>query len=532
MDAAAIEWDVVIVGTGMGGATIGYTLAKAGLRVLFVERGLDLRGFQSGIIYNRFVEDDPSFPSLSAEEQSLRLVRGGRSQDELHYSTNGRSTRVQPYVGCGTGGSTALYGMVLERLFPQDFQPGLCYPEPGDSSRPDAWPIRYEDLRPWYEQAEDLYRVRGMRDPLRREEGKELLPPPPISHQSGPIFQTLAGQGLHPYQLHVGSECIPGCRTCQGYLCGSRCKSDAATMCLTPAIEEYGACLLTECTALSLDADRTQVRRLHCSWRGQLLELRSKLFILAAGALLTPVLLLNSKSALWPNGLANASGQVGCNLMRHSIDLYVLMKAPRAPLDAFAKDLGCNDFYCSGRGKLGTVQTFGIAPPLTYLRSRPGFNLWRLLGPAGPLIQQRYSQQPILGAIMEDLPYVENRVGPDGSLQDSGSFRLSLRYNLSSADRRRRQVFREAVTQVLRPLRPKRVGGTTDLPALGHVCGTCRFGADPATSVLDPWNRAHGLSNLYVVDGSFFPTSGGTNPALTIAANALRVGQHLQSSVR
>jgi choline dehydrogenase-like flavoprotein len=74
------------------------------------------------------------------------------------------------------------------------------------------------------------------------------------------------------------------------------------------------------------------------------------------------------------------------------------------------------------------------------------------------------------------------------------------------------------------------VWGTSDRPAFGHVCGTCRFGTDPASSVLDPWNRAHGLSNLFVVDASFFPTSGGINPALTIAANALRVAYHLQTT--
>lgn len=530
MDPATTEWDAVIVGTGMGGSTLGYTLAKAGKRVLFLERGLDLRRPGSGIIHNRFVEDDPLFRRLSVEEQSLRIARGGRSRDVLQYFANGQSSRVQPFIGCGTGGSTALYGMVLERLFPQDFEPGQSHSERGESSLPEAWPIRYQDLRPWYELAEDLYGVRGGPDPLRSHESKKLLPPPAISAQSAPLFEALFKQGLHPYQLHVGSKCIPGCRTCQGYLCGSRCKNDAATICLTPAIEKHGASLLTECTVRSLEASRTNVQRLHCSWRGKRLELRAKHFVLAAGALLTPALLLHSKSAAWPNGMANDSGLVGCNLMRHYIDLYVLTKAPELTDDMFVKELGFNDFYDSEHGKLGTVQTFGLAPPLTYLRDRPGLNLWTLLGPAGPAVWRRYARRPILGAIMEDLPYLRNRVQPDKTFQTDGSFRLSLHYEPGPEDQRRRLVFRKEITRVLRPFRPMRVGGTTDLPALGHVCGTCRFGSDPTTSVLDPWNRAHGLANLYVADGSFFPTSGGLNPALTIAANALRVGEHILSS--
>jgi len=213
--------------------------------------------------------------------------------------------------------------------------------------------------------------------------------------------------------------------------------------------------------------------------------------------------------------------------MRHSIDLYVLTKAP--PLGALTKEIAFNDLYVAGNDKFGTVQSFGIAGPLGYLRNRPGFNIWRLLGPAAPYLWNTYARQPILGAIMEDPPQAENRIVPEGPITSSGRYRLSMYYRLAPRDLIRRDRFRKTLREVLAPFKPIRGRGTTDRPALGHACGTCPFGSDGETSVLGPWNRAHGISNLYIVDASFFPTSGGLNPALTIAANALRVANHIEA---
>lgn len=532
MNPESATWDAVIVGTGMGGATVGYALAKAGWRVLFVERGLDLHSRESDRIYDRFVEDRPGFRRLSDSEKDRQIARGGRSIDRITDpgGTPGGSATFNPYIGCGTGGSSALYGMVLERLFPVDFTRDSANLTDRGSAAP-SWPISYEELRPWYEAAERLYRVRGGADPLRPGEAAALLPPPDFSEESASIFGTLIKQGVHPYRVHTACEERHGCLTCQGHLCGSDCKNDSARICLIPAVRDYGATVLTECAALSFEASRTSVQQLVCSRRGERITLRSRIFVVAAGALLTPALLLHSQSACWPDGLANDSGLVGRNLMRHAIDLYVLARAPRLRRDTLTKELAFNDFYVHDSGKLGAVQSFGLAMPLGYLQNRPGLNPWRLLGPVAPLLWNRYSRQPIFGAILEDSPSPDNRVEPGGDITDSGRYRLTVRYRLSEDDRRRRQQFRTALDGVLAPFKPIRVRGTTDRPALGHVCGTCRFGTDPKTSVLDRWNRAHGLSNLFVVDASFFPTSGGMNPALTIAANALRVAYHLESTM-
>jgi len=498
----AIEWDVVVAGTGIGGATLGHALAKAGRRVLFVERGRDLRA--GGAIRGRFAEAGEDSRGLPESEKLHRIAAGGRATDVVEDRTGSQAVPFTPYVGSGTGGSSALYGMVMERFLREDFA---------------EWPVGFDEMRPWYAEAERLYRVRGETDPLRPGEGEELLPPRPLSRAGAEIAGVLRGRGMNPYRLHLACEEKDGCRSCQGYLCDRECKNDAAAVCLVPALQAHGAELLTDCTAVSFAADGRRVASLQCVWRGERLVLRAKLFVLAAGAMLTPVLLQQS-------GLANELGQVGRNLMRHSIDLYVLTRAPRLEENEPAKEIGFSDFCGEKGGRFGSVQSFGTAGPLDYLRSRPGVNVWRLLGPLGRPMWNAFARQPILATILEDRPCAENRVWSEG-LGPDGSVRLAMRYRLSEDDLRRREEFRRLASEALAPFRPIRARGTSDRPALGHVCGTCRFGNDSRTSVLDRWNRAHGVDNLYVADASFFPTSGGMNPALTIAANALRAADHL-----
>jgi len=527
-DPEATLWDVLVVGTGVGGATVGYALAQTGRRVLFIEKGLDVRP-QAGGISGRYVEDTRGFRSRSPAQRRDELARGGRATSTIDKVDGARRSAFVPYVGTGTGGSSALFGMVMERFFPVDFVPAQAFEDRGGSSLPDAWPISYESFRPWYERAERLYRVRGTSDPLRSsEDGAALLPPPPLAAGNAEFSEALAALGLHPYRLHRAAEQVPGCKTCSAYICAFGCKNDAARMCLTPALEQHGAHLLTECAATFLDADRTAVRRVVCSWRGRRLELRAKTVILAAGALASPALLLNSRSELWPNGLANDSGMVGRNLMLHISELYVLATAPKTPENAWRREIAFNDYYAASFGKFASVQSAGPPPPLSYHRNRTGLNLWRLLGPLAPLVWNPLSRRPFLGFYMEDLPYFENRVWPESAADADGNVRLGLRYRLGPSDRSRLRLFARLLVSRLRPFRPIPIFRVGDRqPDVTHACGTCRFGTDPRSSVLDPWNRAHGLDNLYVVDSSFFPSSAGTNPSLTIAANALRVGHHV-----
>lgn len=516
------HWDYLVIGTGVGGATLGHALSKAGRKLLFLEKGRahfrhadTLRGAYPESFFPR--EEAPS------ARYANFLAKAGRCYDEIQ---DGQRNFV-PYIGCGAGGSSALYGMAMERFFPADFEPGKHFSDGSGSSLPDAWPIRYETMAPYYRHAEELYRVRGGRDPLRPE-SPALLPPPTMSPRNAELYAHFEARGLHPYQLPQACESVPGCECCQGYLCSRECKNDAGRICLEPAVSDHGATLLDECEVVRLEATADRVTGVVCRRQGRTATFRADQVILGAGALMTPALLLRSVSAHWPQGLANASGLVGRNLMRHCIDLYLVFT--RESGENRFKEVGLSDFYTLEGGKFGTVQSFGLLPPAPILTATMHKDLhdavpWvsSLFGLTRPLLRsvlaRLFGRGLLLAAIMEDLPYADNRVIPGPP--------LGIDYRLRAHDLARLRSFRTHVASSLKPYGFLSLHQAEKNSMLAHACGTCRFGDDPATSVLDPNNRAHGISNLHVVDSSFFPTSAGTNPALTVAANALRVADYL-----
>lgn len=532
-DPEGIDWDVIVVGTGMGGATAGLALARAGRRVLFVEKGRLLHGRGAGAPPIEAPADDSPEARLGTGRWPHRL-RGKTSFGELDFHAP---------LGCGSGGSTALYAAGLERLSPADFRPRANFPDAADSSLPERWPIGYEDLRPYYEEAEALYRVRGTADPLDAAPVR-LLPPPPLNPRDQHFFESFDQRGLHPYRLHAGYEFVDGCTGCTSGPCHRECKSDAARICLLPALREHGAALLSECEVWRLEAGAAAVRALRCRQRGREFSLRARIVVLAAGAYMSPTLLLNSRSTDWPEGLANRSGMVGRNLMFHASDFVAVSPLRRLSGAGPQKTLAFNDFYRSDEGKLGTFQavgaSVGVGQIMQFLRdaadkdprwwmkfASPRPRWWRKL--SSPLVRAvalmvyhlgNFKHAAVWATIVEDLPYLHNRV-----IADPGSVNgMRFEYRYPAELKARVAAFRRRLAERLAPHRVIVLTGPNNIN-FGHVCGTCRFGDDPATSVLDRDNRAHGIDNLYVVDASFFPSSGGTNPSLTIAANALRVAR-------
>lgn len=533
------EWDIIVIGTGMGGATLGYALAKAGKSVLFCEKGrsylnnpLALQGDYAESFFPR-----PEYPQPKHREI---LARAGRWTDEIKDLSSAHTHRFIPFIGSGTGGSTALYGMAIERFFPADFTPRRNYPNASESTLPENWPITYEEIRPYYEAVERLFRVRGTADPLRGNESLDhFLRPPPLSPGSEELHNFLLGKGLHLYRLPMACEYVSGCEGCQGYLCDKDCKNDSARICLAPAVTQFGAHLLDECEVLKIVATQSEVTEVVCSWQGRQLTLRAAVVVLAAGALGTPRLLLNSSSTLWPNGLANDSGLVGKNLMRHFVDLYAIKPKTHQKISVNLKEIAFNDFYVDNNQKFGTVQSFGSLPPASVLvesieegliEGRFPFTglLFKLVKPIVKFFLARlFSRRIILATIMEDLPYKDNMITLSDKTDEHGRRQIILKYHIREHDRTRIEAFRKKISNLLKPYSFMLIKQAENNERIAHAYGTCRFGLNPKESVLDANNRAHGLSNLYVVDSSFFPSSGGTNPGLTIAANALRVAEHI-----
>jgi choline dehydrogenase-like flavoprotein len=533
-EAERVVWDVIVVGTGMGGGMLGHRLARSGRRVLFVEKGRSTLPGTPGTIRAAMPELAEPRAARSAETHYDALARAGRTTDEITDISGRFSKRFVPFIGSGTGGSSALYGMVCERFFVDDFTPRQNFRDPGDSTVPEAWPLTYDQMSPWYAEAEKLLGVRGQPDPLRPEAAEVGLPAaPPFSAHNQPLVNYLAGRGLHPYHLPMACDYTDDCATCQTYLCPQSCKNDAARNGVLPAVNEHGAQLLADCRVVRLEADRTQVTQVICQRRSDMLALKAKVVVLAAGALVTPVLLLNSRSGDWPRGLANGSDWVGRNLMRHLLDPIEIWPHPGHKTTAANKEIGLNDFYFWEGQKYGTVQSFGAIPPMEMLTNRPDWRgkTLRMMSPAVRQVYERFfTGGLVLAAMMEDLPYLDNRILPFDRPSVDGRQRLRLQYRLHPNEIQRHAAFLSLLKEVVEPFRKLSLGSGKDNANLGHVCGTCRFGTDPTTSVLDPQNRAHEVDNLYVVDTSFFPSSAGLNPSLTVAANALRVAEHINQA--
>jgi choline dehydrogenase-like flavoprotein len=417
----------------------------------------------------------------------------------------------------------------LERFEPSDFSPAGS-----DLQSAEKWPISYQEFVPYYRRAEHLYGVRGTRDPLCPEDDSELLEPPPLTECDADFVESLKASGMHPYRVHVAFAYKPGCTECLGHVCPRRCKGDAKTICLEPALATGNASLIDRCEVERLEADADRVHAIIGQRDGQAVSIRARIVVLAAGAYFSPLLLLKSSNQFWPNGLANASGLVGRNLMFHVSDFITVWPRKKLSMAGPRKTIAFRDFYSYGGQKLGSVQSTGISVGYGYvvyfLKNAFDRSRWHWLKPVRPLLRipaylasLLFGRATVFATNMEDRPYHDNRI----LLDPNAPGHLRFEYTVHDELRTRIKLMRKLLKQAFAQHRSIITGQEVSLN-YGHPCGTCRFGNDPSTSVLDPNNRAHGLENLYVVDASFMPTSGGANPSLTIAANALRVADHLK----
>lgn len=525
------DWDTLIVGTGLGGATLGHALAREGEKVLFIEKGADYLNNPDALRGN-FLESLVPNPE---DRTPLTWRNGGRSDAKLWDVRKNRW--VKPIMGSGTGGSSALYGMVMERFWPQDFEPRQYHPQSPDSVLPNRWPFGFKDLEPYYEAAEKLYGVTCTSvDPFRPDQTFFYRPGPCPDPKGARLSRFLRSRGVHPYGMPLALDWKEGCQFCQSFLCDKDCKNDSAKVCLRPALRDFGAVLVPNAEVLTLEADDRRVTGVQALIGNERFHFRAKRVVLAAGALWTPLLLLRSCSDRWPNGLANRSGLVGRNLTRHYIDLLAILSRSTFPKHYTLKELLINDFYSCAEGKFGAVGAFGHMPPSFMITEDIENDLavsgkaWaqRLFRFGRPLVRKvlsrLFQQAGYLALILEDLPFRDNRVY---WREDAGGTHPALDYLIRPSEWDRIRKFRRMVRGVLFPNPTLLFAQADNLKFLAHISGTCCAGEDPRASVVDRWGRAHDLENLYLADASVFPSAGGTNPGLTVAANALRVAAHL-----
>jgi choline dehydrogenase-like flavoprotein len=427
----------------------------------------------------------------------------------------------------------------LYRLRPADFGE-IQYP---DGLSP-AWPLSYDQFEPWYTKAEWLYQVHGAHgeDPTEGAWSKDY-PWPAVSHEPRvqQISDALTAAGYHPFHAPCGilldeanrpaSRCIR-CATCDGYPCLVHAKADAEVIAVRPLLDRANVTLLVdaEVTRLETDAGGKVVTGVAVTRAGQQEVYRADIVVLAAGAANSAKILLRSASDRHPAGLANGSGQVGRNYMYHNSRAVVaLAKEPNATV--FQKTLGLNDFYFAGQDRqwpLGNIQMLGKSNAMAMKGEEPKLTM---LAPHWSLAEvARHAVDFWLTT--EDLPMPENRVTVD---RDGHVHLTYTATNDPAADglySELRTVLNHAGLAAHHVL-SKNFYMKMNIPVAGcaHQAGTCRFGTDPATSVLDVDCKAHQLDNLYAVDTSFFPSIGAVNPALTAMANAIRVGEHLLARI-
>lgn len=518
---ASDHYDVIIVGTGAGGGTLAHRLASTGKRVLLLERG------------------DYLPRERDNWDSSAVFVKAKYRAPEFWYDKDDNA--FPPEVNYYVGGNTKFYGAALFRLRPEDF--GELRHHDGVSP---AWPLDYADMEPYYSQAEQLYLVHGRHgDDPTEGPASAPYPFPPVEHE--PRIQQLGDDleknGLHPFHLPIGvnltqdehgraahgSACIR-CDRVDGFPCLMGAKSDAQVICVDPALEHDNVTMVTNADVRRLETDPTgaTVTGVVAELDGGTTTFRADIVVVACGALNSALLLLRSASDRHPDGLANSSGVVGRNYMRHNnLALMAVSKEPNPT--AFQKTLALHDWYLGADDwdyPLGGIQMLGKSDAAQIHGEAP-----RWAGAVSPDMPFEVLAHHAVDFWLcgEDLPQPDNRV----TLRADGNVRLTLdeKNNIAGLKRLRHKL--QGMLGKLgmheHHLLPHSLYLHKGMPigATAHQAGTVRFGTDPQTSALDINCKAHDVDNLYVVDTSFFPSIGAVNPSLTAIANALRVGDHL-----
>ena len=516
------HYDVIVIGSGPGGGTLASRLAPTGKRILILERGDYLKRERENW------DVDAVFNEARYQATETWHDRAGKA--------------FTPGVHYVVGGNSKVYGAALVRLRREDFGD-----LPHSTGVSPAWPVDYDVFDPYYLEAEALYHVHGLRGEDPSEPNPHVpFPYPPVEHEPHieRLSQAWARQDLRPFHLPLGilldqkpgsgeptpaSACIR-CAAFDGFPCLTNGKADSQIVCIDPTLAAYpNVTMLTGAYVSRLETNPSgkTVTGVRVTRDGAEERYSADIVVVACGAVNSALLFLRSAGAAHPDGLANASGQVGRNYMRH-IQSVMLAVSRRRNETVFQKTLATTAFYFGTPEwpyPMGFVQMCGkVHGEQVRGQTIPA---WMNMLPNMPFdVLARHTIDLWLSS--EDLPDPDNRVtlGRDGrvtlSLTDTNTI---AHEKLIAATERMMDGTNDDGSALGRYVYLNKMIG---VDGVSHQAGTLRFGLDPNRSVLDTNCRTHEIDNLYVADSSFFPSVGAVNPTLTIIANALRVADHIK----
>jgi choline dehydrogenase-like flavoprotein len=484
-------YDVIIVGTGAGGGTLTRKLAPTGKKILVLERG-------------EFLEKE------SSELVEVEVFKKEDYQASEHWYDDAGEP-FHPQTCYSVGGNTKMYSGALLRMREKDFE--VVQHQDGISPE---WGLKYQDFEPYYTEAEKLYRAHGKTgdDPTEPSHSEDYSFPH-LEHETNiqDLSDRFSKYGLHPAYLPIGL--------------GDQGRTDSEDTGVTPAIQASDNVTLktaAKVVCLHTNPSGSTVKAVEAEIGGQSYLFMGDIIVLACGAINSAALLLSSANEKHPQGLANSSDLVGRNLMKHLMTV-ILQQSPQSNSGLFQRTLYINDFYWGDDNftyPMGHIQNSGgILQDVIFSKSPPILSVAAKLMP-GFGLKQLAKRSIGWWLQTEDLPNPNNRITVNGS-------KLYLDYTPNNVEAHDRLLYRwqevlKATDKQSRGIHPY---GSTPIQVVAHQCGTCRFGEDPKSSVLDLNCRTHDLDNLYVVDSSFFPSNPAVSPALTVIANALRVGDKL-----
>jgi choline dehydrogenase-like flavoprotein len=521
--------DVLIVGAGPTGAVAAKRFLEAGMRVVVLEQG-----------------DWPDYSQARADHSDFELTMGrywsgnpNRRQAPADYPIDDSDSDISAVLFNAVGGGTVIYAAHWQRNMPSDFRVRTL------DGVADDWPLTYEDLAPFYERVEADFGVSGLAGDPAFPPGKgPPLPPAPLGPMGRRVARAHNQLGWHwwPGPNAIATRAYGPLKPCQqratcmwGCVEGAKGSVDITHW---PQLVKRGARLVTGARVgrLETNSDGLATGAEYIDRDGHVHVQRAAVVMLAANGIGTPRLLLNSASATFPNGVANSSGLVGKRLMLHPFGTVVGL---------FDDDLGSThglwgqhihslEFYETdvSRGFVRGAK-WGLQPtggPLSMTRSYPWGEANAIWGATFHReLRKRFGHSSMWGIIAEDLPEERNRVVLDPVLKDANGLPApKLIYRMSGNSHRLLAFHLARAKESLEAAGATEVVIAPLIRETGwHILGTCKMGTDPATSVVDQWGRCHDVPNLFIYDGSIWPTSSGMNPTATIAALALWCADHL-----